>query len=78
MTSKSISITDDVYEMLDKFRLKNESFSQTIKRLLDSSFSIIDLAGAWKGIPDVEPAIELIEKIVKKAHEDKGDQIDLI
>ncbi len=46
MTSKSISITDDVYEMLDKFRLKNESFSQVIKRLIESNLNIKDLASA--------------------------------
>jgi len=31
MTSRSISITEDVYEKLDKFKLKNESFSQALK-----------------------------------------------
>ncbi len=54
MPSKSISITDDVYEMLDKFRLKNESFSQVIKRLIESNLNIKDLAGAWQKIPDAD------------------------
>ena len=78
MPSKSISITDEVYEMLDKFRLKNESFSQVIKRLLESNLSIMDLAGAWKKIPDAEPAIELIEKVVKRVHESEEHKITLI
>lgn len=44
MPSKSISITEDVYEQLNKCRLKNESFSQVIKRLLESNSDIMDLA----------------------------------
>lgn len=69
MPSKSISITEDVYKQLDKYRLKNESFCQAIKRLLESNSDIMDLAGAWKKIPDIGPAIDIIEKTVKKIHE---------
>jgi len=78
MTSKSISITTEVYELLDKFRKKNESFSQVIKRLIESQMDLMDLAGIWKKIPDAEPAIELVEKIVKKVHEEKRESIDLL
>jgi hypothetical protein len=28
----------------------------------------MDLAGGWKSIPDVDAAIDLIEKVVKKIH----------
>ncbi len=77
MTSKSISITTEVYELLDKLRKKNESFSQVIKRLIESQMDLMDLAGIWKKIPDAEPAIELVEKIVKKVHEEKREAIDL-
>ncbi len=69
MPSKSIFITEDVYKQLDKYRLKNESFSQVIKRLLESNSDIMDLAGAWNKIPDIGPAIDIIEKTVKKIHE---------
>jgi predicted CopG family antitoxin len=68
MPSKPISITIEVYELLDKFRMKNESFSQAIKRLLESQTNLMDLAGGWKSIPDVDAAIDLIEKVVKKIH----------
>ena len=78
MSFKTISISEDVYKQLDKFRLKNEDFSDAIKRLLEIKSGIMDLAGAWKKIPDAEPAIELIEKVVKKIHEEKSDKIDLI
>jgi predicted CopG family antitoxin len=72
MTSKSISITTDTYELLDKFRLKNESFSQAIMRLLKNQADILELAGAWAKITDVGPAIEIIEKTVKKVHDAAG------
>jgi len=78
MTSKSISITIEVYELLDKFRKKDESFSQVIKRLIESQMDLMDLAGAWKKIPDAEPAIELIEKMIKNIHEEKRESIDLL
>ncbi len=78
MPSKSISIKEDVYKQLDKFRLKGESFSQVIKRLLDSNVNLMDLAGAWAKIPDAEPAIEIIEKTVEKIHKSKLEEIKLI
>ncbi|MHA1132231.1 MAG: antitoxin VapB family protein [Candidatus Helarchaeota archaeon] len=77
MTSKSISITTEVYEMLDKYRLKDESFSMAILRLLKSKTNIMELAGAWKKIPDAEPAIKVVEEIVKKVHE-SSEKINLI
>ena len=73
MTSRSISIKEEIYNQLDKYRLKNESFSEAIKRLLESNADILDLAGAWKKISDVEPALDIVEKIVKKIHEEEND-----
>ena len=73
MTSRSISIKEEIYNQLDKYRLKNESFSEAIKRLLESNADILDLAGAWKKIIDVEPALDVVEKIVKKIHEEEID-----
>ncbi len=78
MPLRSISITEEVYEKLDKFRMKNENFSQAINRLLESNLNIMELAGAWKKIPDVEPALNLIEKVVKKIHDGEYDNIKLI
>ena len=73
MPSRSISIKEEVYNQLDKYRLKNESFSEAIKRLLETNADILDLAGAWKKISDVEPALDIVEKIVKKIHEEEND-----
>ncbi len=73
MPSRSISIKEEIYNQLDKYRLKNESFSEAIKRLLESNADILDLAGAWKKIRDVEPALDLVEKIVKKIHDEENN-----
>ncbi|NMC03653.1 MAG: hypothetical protein GYA24_00505 [Candidatus Lokiarchaeota archaeon] len=78
MVSKSISITQEAYELLNKIRLKNESFSQAILRLIESRLDIMKLAGKWKEIPDVDPAIEIVEKVVKKVHEEGDDEVQLI
>jgi predicted CopG family antitoxin len=51
MPSRSISIKEEIYNQLYKYRLKNESFSEAIKRLLESNDDILDLAGAWKKNP---------------------------
>ena len=48
-------------------------FSEAIKRLLESNSDILDLAGAWKKISDVEPALDIVEKVVKKIHEQEKD-----
>lgn len=73
MPSRSISIKEEIYNQLDKYRLKNESFSQAIKRLLESNADILELAGAWKKISDVEPALDLVDKIVKKIHNEENE-----
>ncbi|MHA1105893.1 MAG: antitoxin VapB family protein [Promethearchaeota archaeon] len=73
MPSRSISIKEEIYNQLDKYRLVNESFSEAIKRLLDSNADILDLAGAWKKISDVEPALDMVEKVVKKLHEEENN-----
>ena len=78
MPSKSISISNDVYKLLDKYRMKNESFSQAIKRLLESKTNLMELAGGWKKIPDSDSAIQLIEKIVNKIHNEEADKIKLL
>ncbi len=78
MTSRSISITKEVYDLLDKARLKNESFSQVIKRLLENQVDLLSLGGAWKKIPDAGPAIDLVRKIVKKIHDDEETEIRMV
>ena len=53
MTSKNISLREDVYELLSKIKLKGESFSDTIKRL-SKRRSLADCAGLWSDVPEEE------------------------
>ena len=75
MGSKSISITDEVYNLLKQFQLKEENFSQTILRLLIKQENLLGLAGAWKKIPNSEEAIEIIESTVDKARNEPNKPI---
>lgn len=53
MTSRNISVTDDVYDLLTKMKLKNESFSDTIRRLAKRR-DLTESAGAWGDVPEDE------------------------
>ncbi|MHA1971428.1 MAG: antitoxin VapB family protein [Candidatus Hodarchaeales archaeon] len=44
--SKKIVISEEVYQVLSKLKLKNESYSDVIKRLLPSDTYYSDLAGS--------------------------------
>ena len=78
MPSRSISIKEEVYERLKKYKIKNESFSDTILRLLKANTEIINLAGSWKKIPDVDPALKVIEEIVNTIHDCEKKEIEII
>ena len=53
MTSKNISITEDVYVLLSKIKLEGESFSDAIRRLV-ARRSLVDNAGLWSHLPKEE------------------------
>jgi predicted CopG family antitoxin len=53
VTSKNISITEDVYEILSKLRLEGESFSDAIRRLAGRG-RIVECAGLWANLPEEE------------------------
>ena len=53
MTSKNISITEDVYKLLTRMKLKDESFSQTIRRLTKGR-RLSECAGLWSDISEKE------------------------
>ena len=51
MGTKTISIMDDVYKLLILNKLKEESFSDVIRRVLSKkNDSLLDLAGSMKSI----------------------------
>ena len=55
MTSRNISVTEDVYDLLTKMKLKEESFSDAIRRLAKRR-SLTDCAGLWSDVPEEEMA----------------------
>jgi predicted CopG family antitoxin len=42
---KNITISDEAYELLSRFKLPGESFSDVIKRLINRGGKLLDLAG---------------------------------
>ena len=53
MTSRNISITEDVYEMLSRLRLEGESFTDVIRRLVRRG-RVVECAGLWAEMPEEE------------------------
>jgi predicted CopG family antitoxin len=53
MTSKNISITKDVYDLLSKMKMEGESFSEAIRRLA-ARRNLEENAGLWTHLPDEE------------------------
>lgn len=43
--AKTIAVSDEVYELLKKFKLPGESFSDTIKRVLKRGGRLTDIIG---------------------------------
>jgi predicted CopG family antitoxin len=53
MPSKTMSVSEDAYDLLDKLKLKDESFSEVIRRLAKRR-SIADCAGLWVDVSNEE------------------------
>lgn len=64
MVTKTITIMNDAYMLLARSRLRDESFSEVIRRVLSKKRSIAEFAGAWSDMGNAE-ADELKENIKK-------------
>jgi len=53
LASKTISVSEDVYNLLRRNKLRGESFSSAIRRLAKGR-RISDCAGLWSDLPDAE------------------------
>ena len=75
VTSKTISVTEDVYELLSKMKLKGESFSDTIRRL-SRRRSLADCAGLWSEVSEGEMDAfwESVRELRKRTGESLRDQ----
>ena len=54
MGTKTISIMDDVYELLVRYKKPDESFSEELRRLVPKKGNIMECAGLWKHMGDKE------------------------
>ena len=64
MASRNIAITEDVYFMLEKRKMSDDSFTKVISRLLADSERPSTYFGAWEGLTSDEEA-----KIIKAKKE---------
>ena len=73
MATKTISIMDDAYHILAEKKRKSESFSEVIRRITKGKRDIMELAGAWKNIPNKE--IEGMKKTIRKLREESTKEL---
>ena len=52
MATKTISIMNDAYNLLVRHKMKNESFSDAIRRILTKQGNVLEFAEAWKDVSD--------------------------
>ncbi len=64
MPTKTITITENAYNLLKRKKRPQESFSELITRVFGEKSSILDLYGAWNG---TEEEWDLILKGIKNA-----------
>ena len=67
MVSKTISVTQDVYNLLKREKFKGESFSDTIRRLVQTRGKISECAGLWADMGDDE--IEEMKRAINELRE---------
>ena len=69
MATKTITIMDDAYGLLKSRKLKNESFSDVIRRELNKSKKpLIDFAGAWNFLD--EDDIMIIKQTIRESRKE--------
>lgn len=80
MATKTISIMDDVYELLARNKRENESFSDVIRRTLKNKEDIMQFKGAWGDLSDTEitQRKQLIDKLRKDSSKNTLTRVKLI
>lgn len=54
MVTKTLTITEDAYELLKRHKGESESFSQVIRKLATRKGDIMQFHGIWKDMPEEE------------------------
>ena len=65
MSSKNISLKEETYELISREKLPDESFSDTIERLVKRRGKLMDAIDSWEDIDEEE--VNKIEKNIEKA-----------
>ena len=68
MGTKTITIMDDVYELLARNKRKDESFSDELRRIVPKKGNIMECAGLWADMGDKEA--EDMKKAIKQLRRD--------
>lgn len=64
MVTKTITIMNDAYKLLARFKSKGESFSDVIRKIAKREGNILECAGLWSDIRDKD-AMEMEEAIMR-------------
>ena len=69
MVTKNISIMEDVYKLLLMHKMKDESFSDLIRRSFKRRKDIMEFAGSWKDVSDekIDEIKESINELRRKS-----------
>ena len=70
MTTKTITIMEDAYDMLSGLKKENESFSEVIRKLTinrrGSKEAVLECAGLWNDLLSDEEAEDMKKIILKQ------------
>lgn len=69
MASKNITITEDAYERLKRFKREDESFSDVIRRLTNAEANPMGFVGKWTGMGVAEAFEAAREEFEEDAEE---------
>lgn len=74
--TKVISLADDAYAALAALKVKNESFSEIVRRLTWEAKrkNLLSMVGAWKDSPEMD---EIFKKIIAERHYSKERKVVL-
>ena len=73
--TKTIAVSDDVYELLSKSKLPNESFSDVIRRALKRGMRLSDIAGSRTATREDWERVSKAFRVQMKLDEERRRQL---